>query len=93
VLREEPILEVADDVLVGDVGDGGACLEETLGVGSRVSFISCFTWGRSWRVPALIMDTWKLSIKAHLRSSHESMEFGLRPSSHVRGADFRAIRK
>jgi hypothetical protein len=34
VLREEPILDVADDVLVGDVGDGGVCLEETPGVGS-----------------------------------------------------------
>jgi hypothetical protein len=32
VLREEPILEAADDVFVGDVGDGGARLEETPGV-------------------------------------------------------------
>jgi hypothetical protein len=35
VLREEPILEVVDDVLVGDVGDGGVHLEETLGVGPQ----------------------------------------------------------
>jgi hypothetical protein len=34
VLQEEPVLEVADDVLVGDVGDGGTCLEEMSGVGS-----------------------------------------------------------
>jgi hypothetical protein len=32
VLQEEPILEAADDVFVGDVGDGGAHLEETPGV-------------------------------------------------------------
>jgi hypothetical protein len=35
VLREEPILEAADDVLVSDVGDGGAHLEETPGVGPQ----------------------------------------------------------
>jgi hypothetical protein len=28
VLQEEPVLEAADDVLVGDVGNGGACLDE-----------------------------------------------------------------
>jgi hypothetical protein len=39
------------------------------------------------------MDPWKLSMKACLRSSHESMEFGLRLSSHVRGAGSRATRK
>jgi hypothetical protein len=32
VLREEPILEAADNVLVDDVGHGGTCLEETPGV-------------------------------------------------------------
>jgi hypothetical protein len=32
VLQEKPILEAADDVFVGDVGDGGARLEEMLGV-------------------------------------------------------------
>jgi hypothetical protein len=35
VLRVEAILEAADDVLVGDVGDSGSHLEETLGVGSQ----------------------------------------------------------
>jgi hypothetical protein len=35
VLQEEPVLEAADDVLVGDVGDGDAHLEETLGVGPQ----------------------------------------------------------
>jgi hypothetical protein len=35
VLREEPILEAADDVLSGDVGDGGARLEEMPGVGPQ----------------------------------------------------------
>jgi hypothetical protein len=35
VLREEAILEAADDVLVGDVGDGGSHLEEMLGVGPQ----------------------------------------------------------
>jgi small-conductance mechanosensitive channel len=29
VLREEPVLEAADDILIGNVGDGGARLEET----------------------------------------------------------------
>jgi hypothetical protein len=33
VLREEPVLEATDDVFVGDVGDGGAHLEETPCVG------------------------------------------------------------
>jgi hypothetical protein len=33
VLREEAALEAADDVLVGDIGDGGSHLEETPGVG------------------------------------------------------------
>jgi hypothetical protein len=28
VLREVPILEATDDVLIGDVGDGGAHLDE-----------------------------------------------------------------
>jgi hypothetical protein len=32
VLREEAILEAADDVLVGNVGDGGSHLEEAPGV-------------------------------------------------------------
>jgi hypothetical protein len=39
------------------------------------------------------MDPWKLSMKAHLGSSHELMEFGLRLSSHVRGADSKATGK
>jgi hypothetical protein len=34
VLREELILEATEDVFIGDVGDGGARLEETPGVGS-----------------------------------------------------------
>jgi hypothetical protein len=32
-LREEVVLQAADDVQVGDVGDGGLHLEETTGVG------------------------------------------------------------
>jgi hypothetical protein len=35
VLREKTILEAADDVLIGDVGDGGSHLEEALGVGPQ----------------------------------------------------------
>jgi hypothetical protein len=34
VLREEAVPEVADDILVGDIGDGGSYLEEAPGVGS-----------------------------------------------------------
>jgi hypothetical protein len=30
VLQEEPVLETVDDILVGDVGNGGAYLEEVL---------------------------------------------------------------
>jgi hypothetical protein len=33
VLREEAVLDATDDVLIGDVGDGGARLEETSCVG------------------------------------------------------------
>jgi hypothetical protein len=32
VIQEEPILEAAHDVFVGDVGNGGVRLEETPGV-------------------------------------------------------------
>jgi hypothetical protein len=35
VLREEPVLEATDDILIVDVGDGGMHLEETLGVGPQ----------------------------------------------------------
>jgi hypothetical protein len=35
VLREEAILEATDDVLIGDVGDGGARLEEASCVGPQ----------------------------------------------------------
>jgi hypothetical protein len=35
VLREEAVLEAADDVLVSDVGDGGSHLEEMPGVGPQ----------------------------------------------------------
>jgi hypothetical protein len=35
VLREEAILEAADDILIGDVGDGGAHLKEIPGVGPQ----------------------------------------------------------
>jgi hypothetical protein len=35
VLREGPVLEAADGVLVGDVGVGGVRLEERLGVGPQ----------------------------------------------------------
>jgi hypothetical protein len=34
-VREEAILEAADDVLIDDVGDGGSHLKETPGVGSQ----------------------------------------------------------
>jgi hypothetical protein len=34
-LREEAILEATNDVLISDVGDGGACLEETWCVGPQ----------------------------------------------------------
>jgi hypothetical protein len=35
VLREEAVLEAADDVLVGNDGNGGSHLEETSGVGPQ----------------------------------------------------------
>jgi hypothetical protein len=35
VLQEEAILEATDDVLIGDVGDDGACLKEMLCVGPQ----------------------------------------------------------
>jgi hypothetical protein len=35
VLQEEPVLEAADYVLIGDVGNGGAHLEEAPGVGPQ----------------------------------------------------------
>jgi hypothetical protein len=35
MLQEEPVLEAADDVFIGDVGDGGARLEEMLYVGTQ----------------------------------------------------------
>jgi hypothetical protein len=35
VLQEKAVLEVADDVLIDDVSDGGSHLEEALGVGPQ----------------------------------------------------------
>jgi hypothetical protein len=35
VLREESILEAEDDILIGDVGDGSAHLEEAPSVGPQ----------------------------------------------------------
>jgi hypothetical protein len=35
VLREDIVLEIADDVLIGNVGDGGSHLEETPGIGPQ----------------------------------------------------------
>jgi hypothetical protein len=35
VVREEPVLEAADDVLISDVGDGGVRIEQTPGVGPQ----------------------------------------------------------
>jgi hypothetical protein len=35
VLREKAILEAADDMFIGDVGNGGSHLEEALGVGPQ----------------------------------------------------------
>jgi hypothetical protein len=40
-----------------------------------------------------MMDPWKLSMKARLGFSQESMEFGLRLSSQVRGVDSKATGK
>jgi hypothetical protein len=86
MLREEPILEVADNIFVAGVGDGGARLEETPCVGPQGLVHLLLHLGQVM-VSDRIMDPWKLSIKARLRSSHELMEFGSRLSSHVRGAD------
>jgi hypothetical protein len=33
--QEEPVLEAADDIIIGDIGDGGERLEETPCVGSQ----------------------------------------------------------
>jgi hypothetical protein len=35
VLHGEAVLEAVDDILIGDVGDSGAHLEETPGVGPQ----------------------------------------------------------
>jgi hypothetical protein len=58
VLREEAILEAIDDVLIGDVGDGGTRLEETPCVGPQGLIHLLLHLDKSWRVPALIMDPW-----------------------------------
>ena len=42
---------------------------------------------------ALLMDPWKLSMKAFLRSFQMKIEFGCRLSSHMSGAGSRAIGK
>jgi hypothetical protein len=93
VLREEAMLEAADDVHVGDVGNGGARLKEMPCVRPQGLVHLLLHLDKSWRVPALIMNPWKSLMKACLRSSHESMEFSLRLSSHVRGAGSRATGK
>jgi hypothetical protein len=59
VLRKEVVLEVTDDVLISDVGDGGSHLEETLGVGSQ-------------GLVHLLLDLGQIMVSAC--SDHESLE-------------------
>jgi hypothetical protein len=78
VLREDPILEAADDVLIGDVG---VHLEETLGVGPQGHV-------------HLLLDLGQIVASAYSdQGTQESMEFGLRLSSQVRGVDSKAAGK
>ena len=89
-LDGDAALEVVDDVVVGDVGDSGSCVEEVLDVGSDRS---CLHMDRACRVATQCSDPWKLSMKAFLRSSHECMDSRAKLSCHVRGAGSRAIEK
>jgi hypothetical protein len=84
-------LEATDDVLIDDVGDGGARLEETSCVGPQGLIHLLLHLGQV--VVSARPNHGKLSMKTRLRSSHESMEFGLRLSSHVRGVGSRATWK
>jgi hypothetical protein len=44
-LDGDAALEVVNDVVIGDVGDGGSCVEEALDVGpDRVSLAPTSTW-------------------------------------------------
>ena len=44
-LDGDAALEVVDDVVVGDVGDGGSCVEEVLDVGSDRLTLLLFAHG------------------------------------------------
>jgi hypothetical protein len=65
VLQEESVLDTADDVLIGDVGDGGSHLDETLGVGSQ-------------GLVHLLLDLGQLMTSAC--SDHGSLEVVIRPT-------------
>ena len=68
-LDGDDALEVVDDVIVGDVGDGGFCVKKMLDVGS--DRLALRLLDRACRVATRCSDPWKLSMKAFLRSSHE----------------------
>jgi hypothetical protein len=93
VLRKEPILKAVDDVFIGDVGDGGAHLEETLGVEPQGLVHLLLDLGQI-RVNAC-SDHGSLEVvdKGPLKVLPGVMEFVLRLSSQVRGEDSKATGK
>jgi hypothetical protein len=78
VLREEAMLEATDNVLIGDVGDGGVHLKETSCVRPQGLVHLLLHLGQV--VASARPDHGSLEVvdEGLLESSHESMECGLR---------------
>jgi hypothetical protein len=81
----ETVLEEVDDLLVGDVDNSGAFVENRMYL-RRVLPCSCFTIARSMRVPERPIAPAKLLVNCSLSWSHLSIEYFSSDSSHVSGA-------
>jgi hypothetical protein len=93
VLREEAILKVADDVLIGNVGDGGSYVEETPRVKPQGLVQLLLDLGQIMMSTCSDHGSLEVVDEGPIEVLQESMEFGLRLSSQVRGMDSKATEK
>jgi hypothetical protein len=89
----DAVVEAVDDVVLRDVRDGGADVEEATCVGPQELVTFLFTLSEIVTRHARAIAPWKLSLKTFLSCSQESLELLLRLSSHVSGAGSKAIGK
>jgi hypothetical protein len=86
-------MEAVDNILLRDVGDCGACVEETMSVGSQELVMFRFVLRQTVMSTCLSDRPLEVVGKTAFRSRQESMESFMRLSSHVSGAVSRAIWK